>query len=154
NVKVMLTVFFDSEGVVHHEFLPHGQTVNKEYYIEVMRRLREKIRRKRPAAWEANSWMLHQDNAPAHSSLLVQQFFAKTSTTVMPHPPYSPDLAPADFFLFPKFKTALKGRRFESVESIKENSLKELFSIPKEAYQDCFQKWKKRMHRCIDVGGE
>ena len=48
NVKVLLTVFFDYHDVVHQEFLPQGRTVNKEYYLEVMRRLREAIRKKRP----------------------------------------------------------------------------------------------------------
>ena len=64
-----LTVFFDYRGVVHQEFLPYGRTVNKEYYLVVMRRLREAIRRKRPELWKNNSWLLHHDNAPAHSSL-------------------------------------------------------------------------------------
>ena len=53
-VKVMLTVFFDSEGVVHYEFLQQGRTVNKEYYLEVMQRLREAVRKKRPDAWREN----------------------------------------------------------------------------------------------------
>ena len=70
NVKVLITVFFDYHGVVHQEFLPKGRTVNKEYYIEVMRLLREAIRKKRPELWKNNSWLLHHDNAPAHSSLL------------------------------------------------------------------------------------
>ncbi|UYV72185.1 hypothetical protein LAZ67_9002124 [Cordylochernes scorpioides] len=48
NVKVLLTVFFDCRGVVHHEFLPQGRMVNKEYYLQVMRNLREAIRQKRP----------------------------------------------------------------------------------------------------------
>ena len=47
DVKVMLTVFFDSEGVVHYEFLPQGRTFNKEYYLEVMQRLREAVRKKK-----------------------------------------------------------------------------------------------------------
>lgn len=51
-IKVMLTVFFDYRGVVHYEFLPPGQTVNKEYYLSVMRRLREAIRLKRPDLWK------------------------------------------------------------------------------------------------------
>ena len=46
HVKVMLTVFFDSEVVVHYEFLPQGRTVNKEYYLEVMQLLREAVRKK------------------------------------------------------------------------------------------------------------
>ena len=54
-IKVMLTVFFYYRGVVHSEFLPTGQTVNKEYYLSVIRRLREAVRRKRPDLWDNNS---------------------------------------------------------------------------------------------------
>ena len=52
NVKVLLTVFIDCNGVVHHEFLPQDLTVNKEYYLEVMRRLREAIHQKRTELWK------------------------------------------------------------------------------------------------------
>ena len=97
NVKVLLTVFFNYHGVVHQEFLPQGRTVKKEYYLEVMRRLREALRKKRPELWKNNSWLLHHDNAPAHSLLLVRNFLAKNNTVIMPQPPYSPDLAPCDF---------------------------------------------------------
>jgi len=76
-----------------------------------MRRLREAIRKKRPELWNNQSWVLHHDNAPAHMSLLVRDFLAKTSTATMPQPPYSPDLAPCDFFLFPKLKNSMKGRK-------------------------------------------
>ena len=78
NVKVMLTVFFDFNRIVHHGSLPGGQTVNKEYYLQVQRRLRESIRKKRPDLWKNNSWLLHHDNAPAHTSLLVREFLDKT----------------------------------------------------------------------------
>jgi transposase len=152
--KVMLTVFFDSEGVVHYEFLPQGRTVNKEYYLEVMQRLLEAVRKKRPDAWRENRWMLQHDNASAHSSFLVRDFLAKHATTVLPQPPYSPDLTPADFFLFPKLKSTLKGRRFESIEAIKTNSLAHLRSIPKTAFQECFRTLKKRWQRCIQSRGE
>jgi len=66
NVKVMLTVFFDFNGIVRHEFLPQGRTINKEYYLQVQRRLREAIRKKWPDLWQNNSWLLHYDKAPAH----------------------------------------------------------------------------------------
>jgi transposase len=75
--------------------------------------------------------MLHHDNSPAHTSLLIREFLAKNEITVVPQPPYSPDLAPADFFLFPKLKSSLKGQRFESTEEIEENSLTELLAIKK-----------------------
>ena len=68
NVKVLLTVFYDCNSVVHHEFLPQGQgTINKEYYLEVMHRLREAIRQKRLELWKNQSWILHHDIAPAHT---------------------------------------------------------------------------------------
>jgi hypothetical protein len=110
NVKVMLIVCFDWKGIVHHEFVPHGETVNKEFYLKVMKRLMEAVRRKRPEAWTNKTWMLHHDNAPAHASLIIREFLAKQETIVVPQPPYSTDLAPADFFLFPKLKSTLKGR--------------------------------------------
>jgi histone-lysine N-methyltransferase SETMAR len=131
------------EGVVHYEFLPQGRTANKEYYLEVMQRLREAVRKKRPDAWRENRWMLQHDNAPSHSSFLVRDFLAKHATIVIPQPPYSPDLAPADLFLFPKFKSKLKGCCFESTEAIKTNSLERLRSIPKIAFQECFRTLKK-----------
>ncbi|UYV78187.1 hypothetical protein LAZ67_16000409 [Cordylochernes scorpioides] len=129
NVKVLLTVFFDCRGVVHHEFLPQGRTVNKEYYLQVMRNLREAIRQKHPDLWKNKNWLLHHDNAPAHTSLLVRDFLAKNNTLMMPQPPYSPDLAPCDFFLFPKLKRPVKGRRYATLDEIKTASKEELKKI-------------------------
>jgi len=77
------------------------------------------VRRKRPEAWTNKTWMLHHDNVPAHASLLIREFLAKQDKIVVPQSPYSPDLAPADFFLFPKLKSTLKGRRFQMIEQIK-----------------------------------
>jgi len=111
-IKVMLVVFFDWKGTVHHEFVPHGQMVNQQLYQEVLAWLRDSVHRKRPELWENQTWMLHHDNPPADTSLLICSYLAKHQTSVVSHPPYSPDLAPADFFLFPKLKTTLKGRCF------------------------------------------
>ena len=101
--------------------------------------------------------MLQHDNTHSHSLFLVRDFLAKHATTVLPQLPYSPDLAPAGFFLFPKHKSMLKGHRFESIESIeaiKTNSLAHLRSIPKKAFQECFRILKKRWQRCIQSRGE
>ena len=93
------------KGIVRHEFVPRGQMVNKQLYQEVSARLRDAVRRKRPELWENLTLMLHHDNAPAQASLLIHSYLAKHQTSVVPHSPYYPDLAPADFFLFPKLKT-------------------------------------------------
>ena len=82
----------------------------------------------------------------------MRNFLAKNETTVVPQPPYPPDLAPADFFLFPKLESTLKGRRFDTFDDIQKNS-KELFAIPKEAFQKVFQSWQKRWEQCVASEG-
>ena len=99
----MLVVFSVWKGTVLHESVPRDQMVNKQLYQEVLAYLRDVVRRKRPELWENHTWMLHHDNAPAHSSLLIRSYLAKHQTYVVPHPPYSPDLAPSR--LFPVFQT-------------------------------------------------
>ena len=101
NVKVLLTIFFDCNGVQHHEFLPQGHTVNTECYLEVMRRLvfarsvmRRSIRQKHTELWKNESKILYYHNKPAHTSMLVREFFAKNQIIIITQPPYSPDLAP------------------------------------------------------------
>jgi hypothetical protein len=86
------------------------------------------------------SWVLHHDNAPAHSPFLVRNFLNKNETTIVPQALYLPDLAPAVFFLFPKLKSTLKGR-FDTFDEIQKHSTKELFAIPNEA----FQRWHKNL---------
>jgi hypothetical protein len=112
---------FDIEDIVHKEFVPLGQMVNGKFYCDILKRMRENIRHKRPDKWHNNSWALHHDNTPAHASLVVRQFLASTKT-VIPQPPYSQDLATCDFFLFPKMKLKLKGQRFDSSEEIQTKS--------------------------------
>jgi len=89
-IKVLLVVLFDWKSIFHHEFVPRGQMVNKQLYQEVLARLRDAVRRKRPEMWENQTWMLHQDNAPAHASLLTRSYLAKHKISVVPHPPNLP----------------------------------------------------------------
>ena len=83
NVKVMLTCFLDSRGIVHHEYAPEGQIINKECYVEVLRRLRDAVRRKRPDMWTGKNWQLHHDNAPAHFAHVIKGFLAKNNTALV-----------------------------------------------------------------------
>jgi len=64
NVKTMLIAFFNTDRLVHHEYIPRGQTVNKELYKTVLQRLRNVVRRHRPEKWRCGNWILHHDNAP------------------------------------------------------------------------------------------
>lgn len=152
-VKTMLIVFFDFKGIIHHEFVPEGQTVNKEYYKEVLQRLRLKIRRKRTELWETGNWFLLHDNARPHKALKITQFLAKNVITEVPHAPYSPDLSPCDYFLFPKIKRTLKGRFFDSIEDIQKKVTEELNKVSKNEFSDCFLSLEKRWKKCIDSEG-
>jgi transposase len=80
--------------------------------------------------------ILHNDNAPAHDVLRVREFLAKNSITKMDHPPYSSDLAPCDFWLFPKLKTALKEQRFADIQRNMKTLLR---GIPENDFQNCFR---------------
>jgi transposase len=70
---------------------------------------KRKFQEQKSQLWRNNSWFFHHDNEPAHTLLLICDFLANMNTTVLPQRPYSPDMAPADFFLFPKLKSTLKG---------------------------------------------
>ena len=151
-IKVLLVVFFDWIDIVRHEFVPRGQMVNKQLYQEVLVCLRDAVCRKRPELWENQTWMLH-NNAPAHTSLPIHSYLAKYQPSIVPHPPYSPDLAPADLFLFPKLKTTLKERCFQTREQIQENAIRELRAIIERVFKDAFQQWKKCWEWCIASRG-
>lgn len=154
NIKTMLICFFDVRGVVHSEFVPPGQTVNQAFYLEVLKRLRNSVRQKRPDLWQTRDWFFHHDNAPAHAAISVRQFLAKNNMTPLPHAPYSPDLAPCDFFLFPRMKRDMKGQRFDDVEAVKKKTRQELSAITTDEFEKCFQEWNRRLDKCIKCNGE
>ena len=93
----------------------HAQTVTNEYYFELLRKFWKRFRRKRPALFKSGQWHFHQVNAPVHNSILVTDYLTKMGIKTIPHSPYSPDLAPSDFWLFPQ----LTGCRYEIIEEMK-----------------------------------
>ena len=130
-IKSMLICFFDSQGIVHKEFVPPGQIVNQTFYREVLERLRKRVARVRPGI--ARTWMLHHDNAPCHTAVSINEFLAEKNIHMVPQPLYSPDLSPYDFFLFPRLKNHLKGRHFGTLDNIQKSVTDELKGIPAEA---------------------
>jgi transposase len=104
--------------------------------------------------WHAGNWMLHDDNAPSHRALITREFLAHNSIITLPHPPYSPDLAPYDFFLFPKMKLQLKGRCFDRLEEIQQESQKVLGTLREQDFQHAFQQWQQCWNRCVDAQGD
>jgi len=149
----MLVIFFDWQGVIHKEFVPEGETINAVYYKGVMERLLNRIRRVRPGMCESGDWFLLHDNAPSHNATIVKQFLAQRKVTVLDHPPYSPDLAPADYFLFPKVKSHLKGRLFDSISDIQKAVTSTLNTIAKYDFYKGIQKLYACANLCVQLEG-
>jgi hypothetical protein len=139
--------------IVHFEFLEQGRTVNQHCYLEVLARLREALRRRRSELWPV-AWILNHDNVLARDLLTVREVLAKKTIMKLDHPPYSPDLARCDFWLFPKLKTALKGHRFSDIADIQGHATNILQSIPEEEFQKCFELCKHRLTKCIGAQGQ
>ena len=137
--KLLMIPFFDSTGMIYMHRVPTGQTVNKEYYVEVLREFRKRFRRKNPALFKSGQWHFHQDNAPVHNSILVTEYLTKMGIKTVLHLPYSPDLAPCDFWLFSKPKEKLRGCRYETIE-MKEAVTKVIDTLTQENFQGTIQK--------------
>jgi len=133
-------------------FVPRNTTVKSEYYEGLLERLRKDVRRKRPENW-ADGFILHHDNAPCHTSLLVRQFLSNKNITVCPHPPQSPDLEPCDFSLFPKVKITMKGKRFESIQDIEAATTAQLKTLMKRTSRTASASGKNDGISVFEVGG-
>ena len=127
------------------DWMPESQTVNQVYYKEVLTNLRERVRRRRPEMWK---------NGSTHNAVSVKTFLTKHKITVLEHPLYSPGLSPCDFFLFPEIKSALRGTRFESIDTVKAKGTELMNKLSEDGLQHCFQQWKIHMEWCRDRGGE
>jgi transposase len=126
-----------------------GLCIIVQFYCSVLRRLRENIRRKRPELWRAGNLLLHDDNAPSHRALVTREFLTHNSIFTLPDALYSLDLAPCDFFLFPKMKLQLRGRRFDRLEDIHLESQTALAKSRDQGFQHAFQQWQRRWDRCV-----
>jgi transposase len=104
--------------------------------------------------WKNGDWLLHHDNAPAHTSLIVREFLTKNNMTAVPHPAYLSDMVHCDFCVFPKMKLRLKGRRFISIEEIQADSQQALNTLMPADFNECFQKWQNCWDCCIQAQGD
>ena len=109
----------------------------------------KEFRRKRPTLFKSGQWHFHQDNAPVHNSILVTDYFTKMGIKTVPHPLHSPDLAPCDFWLFPK----LRGYHYETIE-MKEAVMKVIDTLTQEDFHGAFEKLLEWYNKFIAAGGD
>ena len=152
--KLMVAVFFNARGFYHVVPLQNKKTIDSEWYTKTCLEGVFKVYAANKPRTGLRKLLLHHDNASSHTSLKTLAFLDEKGVKVLPHPPYSPDLAPADYFLFPRMKDLMRGKSFSSNEQIMSHFLKLLEEVKKNDWKLCFQDWFKRMDKCIQHNGE
>lgn len=151
--KVMATVFWDCSGIIHIDYLEKGRTITGQYYATVLDKVNDAIRENRPGLKKKKILFLH-DNAPAHKSAVATEKLRELGYHVIEHPPYSPDLAPCDFFLFSKLKNFLAGKKFSSNNDVIDAVNAYFNAQGKSFFSEGMKRLEFRWNKCIEVGGD
>ena len=150
--KMMVAMFWDSEGMILTHCVPKGTTVTGKTYEDVLRRkFLPALRKKWPKKAAA---VLFHHNTPPHRAACVHQFFDDNNFEVVPHAPYSPDLAPSDFWLFPTLKATLRGRTFSSRSALATAIFQWSQRTPKGEFAAAMQSWRQRCEKCVCLQGD
>ena len=146
-------MFWDSEGMILTHCIPKSTTVMGQTYEDVLQtKFLPALREKRPE--KVAAVFLPHDNTPPHRAARVHQFFDDNNFEVVPHAPYSPDLAPSDFRLFPTLKDTLRGRIFSSRSALATAIFQWSQRTPKEVFAAAMQSWRQRCEKCVRLQGD
>lgn len=152
--KILLSIWWDYQGVIHFELLEQGKTINTKVYCEQLTRLEAAIKQKRPALANRKGIVFHQDNARPHTAKITRQKLKEFNWELMPHPAHSPDLAPSDYHLFRSLQNFLNGKKFNDRSEV-ETALREFFDCkPPSFYRKAIESLPERWEEVIDNNGE
>ena len=151
--KVMATVFWDSEGIILMDFLEKGRTVTGQYYSSLLMKLRDAIQTKRRGKL-SKGVLFHQDNAPPHKAAVSIATIHQCGFEIVPHPPYSPDLAPSDYHLFPNLKKHIGGTRFADDDDVMRVVEGYFGSLSKTVFYEGINKLRHRWEKCVRLKGD
>ena len=147
--KMLYAIFFNSSGPVVQVPCPSGHTVTGRFYKNsVPKKVKEFYNKKRPSKGWSGVHLL-QYNVSSHKCEVVKSFLASEKMKVLNHPPYSPDLSPCDFFLFPRLKKMLSGNKYTSRSSLGSAIYQCLQQIPKQDYLSAFRDWVKKGYKNV-----
>lgn len=151
--KVMLCVWWDWRGILYYELLPNNQSINSDKYCSQLDELNTAIQEKRPQLANRKGIVFHQDNARPHVSLTTRKKLLELGWDVLPHPPYSPDIAPSDYHLFRSLQNSLNGKNFDSLDGLK-NYLDQFFAEkPGKFWEDGIFKLRERWRKVVEQNG-
>ena len=135
------------------DYLPPKTTMSGKYYANLMTKLREEIKEKRRGKLSAGILLLH-DNAPVHKADVVIDAIRECKFKQLDHPPYSPDIAPRDYYLFRELKKVLRGKRFNCISEVISETESFFDKKEKTFFSDGLIFLKHRYEKCIELKGE
>ncbi|GFU16048.1 histone-lysine N-methyltransferase SETMAR [Trichonephila clavipes] len=136
------------------DLLPDNTTINSEVYCHQLDKLNDALQQKRSELINRKGVVFHQDNARPHTSLITHQKLLHLEWDTMPHPPYSPDLVPSDYYLFRSHQNFLDGKTFTSNEEVK-NHLDQFFaSKDQKFYERGIMLLPERWQKVLDQNGQ
>lgn len=151
--KVMATVFWDGKGVILIDYLEKGKTITGKYYAALLDRFDTELKKNRPGL-ARKKVLFHHDNAPAHRAAVAKAKLFQLGYELIDHPPYSPDLAPCDFFLFPNLKKWLGGRRFATNDEVMTETSHYFEDLEQNYFSEGMKKLESRLDKCIALKGD
>ena len=150
----MLFIWWDWKGVLYHELLLENETINSNKYCSQLDQLIAALDEKHPELVNRKRTIFHQDNARLHVSLTTRQKLLQLGWEVLIHPPYSPDIAPSDFYLFRSLQNSLNGRNFNSLEDCKRHLEKFFAQKDKKFWEDGIMKLPEKWQKVGEQKGE
>ena len=146
--KVMASVFWNAHGILFIDYFKKGKTINRDYYVALLNRFSAEIKKKRPHM-QKKKVLFHQDNVPCNKSMKTMVKLNELSFDLLPHLPYSPDLAYNDYWLLTDLKKILQGKRFGSNEEVIAETEAYFESKDESFYKKGIEKLEKRWNECI-----
>lgn len=151
--KVLLAIFWNTFGIASIHVLRNGETMNSNKFINNVLKPIEKNHCFIQAKKQKQKFYIHFDNCPSHKAKCVSEYLAQKKFSIAPHPAYSPDLSPSDFYLFGRLKDKLEGIEFQSENEIEQAIIEEFEKISSEELKTVFDSWIQRIEKCIEIGG-
>jgi histone-lysine N-methyltransferase SETMAR len=151
--KVMVSVWWGMNGIIHFSFLKTGQSITAESYSQELAVAFQKLERKCPSVVNRKGAILLHDNARPHIGKVTQKKLSDLGIEVLPHPPYSPDLSPTDYHLFRHLDNFLRNKKFDDQTAI-ENAFDDFIQAQDpQFFRDGIEKLVDRWQKCVDADG-
>jgi len=152
--RTLIVVMWGLRGALVVDALDTGVRYNAQYVVDTLLPKMEAAAALHRPSMKLHGMHLHWDNARPHTATATQTAVFARGLRLLPHPPYSPDLAPSDFFLFGYLKHRLLGQSFENPEGLILAVRQLISEIPRSLLMRVFEEWKIRLERVVEVGGD